>query len=90
MSSQMITSTEATRNFSTILNQVHYQHQSFDIKRGREVVARLVPARPMMLTNEFGNFLKNLPELDLDDKKDFEKIIAECRSDLHETRHLWD
>ena len=90
MNSHIITSTEATRSFSEILNKVHYQRQSFDIKRGREVIAKLVPAKPVMLANQFSNFLKNLPVLEPEDKQDFEKIIAECRSDLHETRDLWD
>lgn len=90
MSSQLITSTEATRHFSDILNKVYYQGQSFDIKRGREIIAKLVPAKPIMLANDFGRFLKSLPVLDAEDKQEFEKIIAECRSDLHETRNLWD
>ena len=90
MSAQMITSTEATRHFSDILNKVHYQGQSFDIKRGREIIAKLVPARPILLASEFGTFLKTLPALDLEHKHDFKKIIDECRSDLHDTRNLWD
>ncbi len=90
MSSHLITATEATRNFSEILNRVLYKGQSFDIKRGREVVAQLVPAKPIMLASEFASFLKNLPALDAEDKQDFEKTITECRADLHETRNLWD
>ncbi len=43
-----------------------------------------------MLANDFGKFLKSLPLLDPEDKQEFEKIIAECRTDLHETRNLWD
>jgi hypothetical protein len=32
MSAQMITSTEATRHFSDILNKVHYQGQSLALR----------------------------------------------------------
>jgi antitoxin (DNA-binding transcriptional repressor) of toxin-antitoxin stability system len=41
-----ITATDAARRFSEVLNQVRYQGAEFDIVRGKEVVARLVPAAP--------------------------------------------
>jgi antitoxin (DNA-binding transcriptional repressor) of toxin-antitoxin stability system len=41
-----ITATDAARRFSEFLNQVRYQGVEFDIVRGKEVVARLVPAAP--------------------------------------------
>lgn len=90
MSSHVITSTEANRHFSDLLNRVRYKGQSFDIKRGKEIVAKLVPANPIMPANEFNDFLKSLPALDIEDRQDFEKIIEECRSHLHETRNVWD
>lgn len=91
MHSSVITATEANRNLSNILNMVHYQHQSFDIKRGKEVIARIIPAAPSKMTaGKFNDFLKNLPHLDAIDKKDFLKTIKELRADLHETRDLWD
>lgn len=39
-----VTATEAGRNFSDLLNRVRYRGESFDVVRGGEVVARLVPA----------------------------------------------
>ena len=38
-----ITATEAIRSFSDIINKVYYQHQTFDIKKGKSIVARIVP-----------------------------------------------
>lgn len=90
MSSHIITSTEANRHFSDLLNRVRYQGQSFDIKRGKEIVAKLVPAKPMMLASEFNDFLKSLPALDAEDRQGFEKIIEESRAHLHTTRNPWD
>ena len=46
MAGKMITATDAARRFSDVLNQVRYQGARFDIVRGKEVVARLVPAAP--------------------------------------------
>ena len=89
MNGHMITATEATRHFSDLLNRVYYQKQSFDIKRGREIIAKLIPIKPVLLASEFENFLKNLPKLEKEDKEDFEKIIHAIRDDLHETRNLW-
>ena len=38
-----ITATKAIRSFSDIINKVYYQHQTFDIKKGKSIVARIVP-----------------------------------------------
>ncbi|MEO0813487.1 MAG: hypothetical protein AAFY60_11535 [Myxococcota bacterium] len=48
-----ITATEASRNWSDLLNRVRYKREAFAIERGGEVLARLEPAaRP--LTNLSG------------------------------------
>lgn len=90
MRSSIITSTEANRHFSDLLNRVRYQGQSFDIKRGKEIVAKLMPAKPCMLANEFNDFLKSLPVLEGENRQDFQKIIEEIRSHLAETKNPWD
>ena len=38
-----ITATEAIRSFSDIINKVYYQHQTFDVKKGKSIVARIIP-----------------------------------------------
>lgn len=40
---EIISATEAARSFSDLLHRVHYQHQSFIIKKGGRVMARMVP-----------------------------------------------
>jgi prevent-host-death family protein len=42
-----VTATDAARRFSDLLNRVRYRGESFDVVRGGEVVARLVPASKM-------------------------------------------
>jgi antitoxin (DNA-binding transcriptional repressor) of toxin-antitoxin stability system len=45
MQKKKISATEAARNFSDIVGQVRYQATCFEILKGKEVVAQLVPAR---------------------------------------------
>ena len=40
----VLTVTEFSRGLSDFLNQVQYQGQSLDIQRGKQVVARVLPA----------------------------------------------
>lgn len=47
MNSRGINATEAARNFSEVLNQVKYQSINFEVMRGRELVACIVPATPV-------------------------------------------
>jgi prevent-host-death family protein len=39
-----VSATEAARSFSDLLNRVRYRGETFEVVRGGEVVARLVPA----------------------------------------------
>jgi len=39
-----VSATEAARRFSDLLNRVRYRGESFEVVRGGEVIARLVPA----------------------------------------------
>lgn len=41
---ERITATEAARNFSDLLNRVKYQGARFEITRGNDVVAHILPA----------------------------------------------
>ncbi len=90
MASHIITSTDANRHFSDLLNRVRYQGQSFEIKRGKEIVAKLVPVQPVLLASELQDFLKSLPELDPEDRADFEKTVQDIRSSMSEVRNPWD
>ncbi|HEX7480583.1 MAG TPA: hypothetical protein VF331_22475 [Polyangiales bacterium] len=40
----LVSATEAARQFSDLLNRLRYRQESFEIVRGGEVVARLVPS----------------------------------------------
>jgi antitoxin (DNA-binding transcriptional repressor) of toxin-antitoxin stability system len=94
MRAHIINATQASRTLSDILNQVRYQGISFEIKRGREIIAKIVPAtraKQKMTGIEFNTLLKRLPSLDAEDSAAFELELKEMRSHLHsEDTHLWD
>ncbi len=46
MATRTITATQAARSLADVLDQVRYQGTEFEILRGKEVIARLVPAVP--------------------------------------------
>jgi antitoxin (DNA-binding transcriptional repressor) of toxin-antitoxin stability system len=81
MATRIISATEANRNLSDILSKVQYQHQSFDIKRGKDIIARLVPATASsMPISELNDLFKRLPALDEEDKVDMERVLSELRA----------
>jgi len=85
MEKKTISATDAARQFSDVLNQVRYQGTEFDIVRGREVVARLVPA-----ADKLDELMHQLPHLGVREAKlfarDIERGLARMRPDVIE----WD
>lgn len=71
-----ITATEAARNFSDILNRVHYRGEEFTVERNGYPVCRIVPARPVRSTvADFVRFLKEGPKPDPDFYDDVMEIL---------------
>jgi len=87
-----ISATDAARSFSDLLNQVRYQGAEFDIVRGKEVVARLVPAAPAggVALDRLGELVRSLPRLGAREAdlfaRDIERGLAKMRPDAIE----WD
>lgn len=93
MSTQVITATEASRSLSDVLNKVHYQHQSFDIRRGKEIIAKIIPATPAKQFFKIGDLnklFKRIPALEKGDSEEFEKSIQELRTNMQIKDDLWD
>jgi hypothetical protein len=89
----IITATEATRSFSDLLNQVCYQGKTFDIKRGREIIAKITPAFPTskgITVTSLNDFFDNLPSLDHEDASHFQKTLAEVRAKSKKEKNPWD
>ncbi len=87
-----LTATDAARRFSKVLNQVRYQGVEFDIVRGKEVVARLVPAGPPggVALDRLDDLIRLLPRLGPREAepfaRDIERGLARMRPDAVE----WD
>lgn len=94
MKAHLISATEMTRHLSDTLNRVHYQGQSFDIKRGGEVIAKLIPAnegnKVGMPISSLNAFFAQVPKLDSADSIQFEKDIEDIRHHLKMEGDQWD
>lgn len=92
MPSNLLTATEAARNFSEVLDRVSHKGASYDIRRGREVVARIVPARPApsrISVPELEVLLQRGPRLSSEEAGSFEKDVAALRRRLRPPRDPW-
>lgn len=86
-----ITATQASRNFSDILNRAQYNGESFEVTRGNEVIARIAPAKPKSMTlGELLDAIDNSPGLDPDDARRFEKEIEDLRKEMVLPESQWD
>lgn len=90
---KLITVTNLVRSFSDIVGRVYYQRETFDIKKGANIVARLSPAKATCTVNikDLNEFFHNVPHLDQSDIKEFGKTVSELKS-LKNTGGLdkWD
>ena len=93
MSTHVISATEASRTFSVILNKVHYQGEHYDIKRGKEIIAQIVPVahkKALMKVTDLNEFFKHLPTIEAADQVAFEKDIEYIRSQNKFQDESWD
>ena len=90
--SKLINATEVARNFSDVLNQVKYQGTTFNVVRGRDVVAKIVSAGPVsaLKVSELDHLFATLPCLDEGDAALFEHDISESLASLTHKGQEWD
>jgi len=92
MATKQISATQAARNFSSVLSQVRYQGAEFDVLRGKEIVARIVPAAPSggVPLDQLNALVASLPRLGPKEAdafaRDIERGLARMRPDTIE----WD
>lgn len=79
---KLITVTDMLRSFSEIIGCVYYKGETYDIKKGNNIVARLSPAKFKATTKitELNNLFKTMPEYRTEDSEDFRNILKEIRS----------
>jgi antitoxin (DNA-binding transcriptional repressor) of toxin-antitoxin stability system len=74
-----ITSTEAVRNFSELLNNIKYRGDRYTVIRGGKPAASLVPLEPTrsaVRLVDLGEIMRSLPHLDSSDKTFEADVIA--------------
>ena len=90
---KVITVTDMARSFSDIVGQVYYKGETFDIKRGANIVARITPVKSSntIAVKDLNDFFLNGPHLDKDDIDKFEKDINAAKSlKLQDWGNKWD
>jgi len=78
---ERITATDASRNFSELLNRARYRGESFLVERNGEAVAEIRPARKGSTVADAIDCLKTTPLPDPDFKRDMLEIVAERQRD---------
>jgi hypothetical protein len=92
MQNRKVSATEAARNFSDLIGQVRYQAASFDVVKGKEVVARIVPAGPSAPTTlgEQARQLAGGAHLAAEDVASYAADVAEALGQLSLGDSEWD
>ncbi|HEX4045580.1 MAG TPA: antitoxin [Gammaproteobacteria bacterium] len=94
MSIHIVTATEASRSFSNILNKVHYQGESYEIRRGKEIIAKIIPVtstkKPTLKLGALNALLEHLPQLENQDKQRFKKDLEQIRTQMKLEDKSWD
>jgi antitoxin (DNA-binding transcriptional repressor) of toxin-antitoxin stability system len=87
-----ISVTNAACNFSDLINHVRYQGASFEIERGNEVIARIIPAAPasVLSLSDLDDQWAQLPRLDLEDAALFEATLQDMRQNATVSDLLWE
>lgn len=91
--STIINATEANRTLSSILSKVHYFGESFEIRRGTKIIAKITPVDKEnrgISAKELNELCQSLPQLDKDDIDDFAKTIKEIRASSQARTTLWE
>lgn len=91
MQKNTISATVMNRNLSDILNKVYYQGKSFEIRRGKEIIAKIAPfGLPTLKVEDLNEFFDSIPKLEKGDDKLFEKEIMHFRKQLKIDGDQWD
>ncbi len=86
-----ISVTEMAKTLSDVISRVHYKGDTFEISKGKKVVARLVPISNQTITiGDLGNLLSSYgSRMDKEDIQDFEKAFNYSR-ELKTGECKWD
>jgi antitoxin (DNA-binding transcriptional repressor) of toxin-antitoxin stability system len=78
VATRQVSATDFARNLSSLLNEVRYQGVSLEVRRGNEIVARVMPpySRPGFPIEHLNQLIATLPRLDKADAAAFLEELA--------------
>lgn len=78
----IVTVTDMVRSLSDIMGRVHYKHETFNIKKGANIIATLVPAqnKATIAIKDLNNFFSRSPRLETTDIENFQNDIGDLRN----------
>ena len=85
-----ITVTEAARNFSELVNRVHYQGRSTILLKGGKPMVKIIPVHRAKTGAELAVLWVKGPRLSLAEAESFERDINESRRGLRPLTSKWD
>lgn len=78
-----VTVTDMVRSLSDIMGRVHYKHETFNIKKGTNIIATLLPfagRRAKIAVKDLNDFFCHSPRLDIEDIDSFQKDLSSLRN----------
>ncbi len=86
-----ISVTDAARNFSDVINRIHYQRKSYLLTRGGMVVAKLTPADELLTGARLAALWEARPRLDPADAAAWEADLASLKAGVRPPEDAgWD
>jgi antitoxin (DNA-binding transcriptional repressor) of toxin-antitoxin stability system len=91
MSTTVVSASDAARHLGDLLARIRYRRETFLIRRGRTIVARLGPATAPPATGaDLARRWREMPHLDTEDARAFERDLAAGRRTVRRaTRDPW-
>lgn len=89
---KLVTVTDMMRSFSEIIGRVYYKQESYYIKRGHNIVARLLPVQKnsSIQVKDLNHLFKSsISLISEEDRSDFEYVMKKSRT-LSARGDKWD
>jgi antitoxin (DNA-binding transcriptional repressor) of toxin-antitoxin stability system len=91
MKNETLSATEASRNFSDLINKTLYMKQTTTLLRGGQPVAKVIPvAKEPVTGEELAKLWEGKPRISEENGEDWLNLINEIRSELKLPDSKWD
>lgn len=87
-----ISVTDVVRSFSDVIGRVFYKGESFEIKKGNQIVARIIPTQlqSSLKIDDLDDFFTRECHLGLDEATSFANDLKEFKASLGKIDDPWD